>query len=93
MFNIPIFVITLPQATQKQRHMKERMQSLNIPFEFVEGVDGRLLSEEELQKAFDKEKSYNYYKWYRNRTGSAGIELTRIYHKRRVELFCSFYNS
>jgi len=74
---IPIFVITLPHATQKQMQIKERLQSLNIPFEFVEGVDGRLLSEEELQKAFDKEKSYNYYKWYSNRTGSAGIELSR----------------
>jgi GR25 family glycosyltransferase involved in LPS biosynthesis len=72
---IPIFVITLPQATQKQELMKKRMQSLGIPFEFVWGVDGRLLSQEELQKAFDKRKSYNYLKWYRNRT--AGIELTR----------------
>jgi len=74
---IPIFVITLTQATQKQMQIKRRMQNLNIPFEFVEGVDGRLLSEEELQKVFDREKSYNYYKWYRNRTGSAGIELSR----------------
>jgi len=73
---ISIFVITLPQATQKQKQIKERLGSLNIPFEFVEGVDGRLLSEEELQKVFDKEKSYNYYKWYRNRTGSAGVELS-----------------
>jgi len=74
---IPIFVITLPHATQKQMQIRERLQSLDIPFEFIEGVDGRLLSEEELQKVFDKEKSYNYYKWYRNRTGSAGIELSR----------------
>jgi len=74
---IPIFVITLPQATQKQMHIRERMQSLNIPFEFIEGVDGRLLSEEELRKVFDKKKSYNYYKWYRNRTRGAGIELSR----------------
>jgi glycosyl transferase family 25 len=74
---IPIFVITLPHAIQKQTQMKERLQSLNIPFEFVNGVDGRLLSEEELQKIFDRKKSYNYYKWYRNRIGSAGIELSR----------------
>jgi len=74
---VPVFVITLPQATQKQRQIKERLESLNIPFEFVGGVDGKLLSEEEMQKVFDKEKSYNYYKWYRNRTGSAGIELNR----------------
>jgi glycosyl transferase family 25 len=74
---IPVFVITLPHATQKQMQMRDRLQSLNIPFEFVEGVDGRLLSEEELQKVFDKEKSYNHYKWYRNRIGSAGIELSR----------------
>jgi len=53
------------------------MQSLNIPFEFIEGVDGRLFSEEELQKVFDKEKSYNYYKWYRNRAGTADIALSR----------------
>jgi len=73
---VPIFVITLPRATQKQRQIKERLESLNIPFEFVEGVDGRLLSREEVQKVFDKEKSYNYYKWYHNRTGSAGVELS-----------------
>jgi glycosyl transferase family 25 len=74
---IPVFAITLPHADKKQMQIKERLQSLNIPFEFIEGVDGRLLSEEELQKVFDKEKSYNYYKWYRNRTGSAGVELSR----------------
>jgi len=74
---IPIFVISLPQATQKQELIKRHMQRLGIPFEFVSGVDGRLLSEDELQKVFDKEKSYNYFKWYRNRTGSAGVELSR----------------
>jgi glycosyl transferase, family 25 len=73
----PIFVITLPQATQKQRQIKERLENLNIPFEFVEGVNGKLLSEEELREVFDREKSHNYYKWYRNRTGSAGVELSR----------------
>jgi glycosyl transferase family 25 len=74
---IPVFVITLPQAIQRQTQVKERLQSLNIPFEFVEGVDGRLLSEEELRKVFDKKKSYDYYKWYRNRIGSASVELSR----------------
>jgi glycosyl transferase family 25 len=74
---IPIFVISLPQATQKQELVKKHMQNLGIPFEFVYGVDGRLLSEEELQKVFDRKKSYNYYKWYRNRKGIAGVELSR----------------
>ncbi|MDR3002303.1 MAG: glycosyltransferase family 25 protein [Fibromonadaceae bacterium] len=74
---IPIFVISLPQAIQKQERMKKLMQGLDLPFEFVWGIDGRLLTEEELQEIFDKEKSYNYFKWYRNRTGAAGIELSR----------------
>ena len=74
---IPIFIISLPKATQKQELLRKHMQNLGIPFEFIWGVDGKLLNEEELQKVFDKEKSYNYYKWYRNRTGSAGVELSR----------------
>ena len=74
---VPVFVISLPNATRKQEEVKKHMQNLGIPFEFVWGVDGRLLSEEELQKVFDREKSYNYYKWYRNRSGAGGVELSR----------------
>jgi GR25 family glycosyltransferase involved in LPS biosynthesis len=74
---VPIFVLSIPEATQEQEQVKKHMQNLDIPFEFVFGTVGRLLNEEELQKIFDKKKSYNYYKWYRNRTGSAGIELTK----------------
>jgi glycosyl transferase family 25 len=74
---IPIFIISLQHATQKQEQVSKHMQNLGIQFEFVWGVDGRLLSEEELQKVFDKKKSYDYYKWYRNRTGVAGVELSR----------------
>jgi len=38
-----IFVITLPHATDRQQTIRRRLAGLGLPFEFIEGVDGRKL--------------------------------------------------
>jgi glycosyl transferase family 25 len=45
----PIWVISLPSATERRRFVVESFSALNIPFELVDGADGNLLSPEELR--------------------------------------------
>ncbi|GHU12797.1 hypothetical protein FACS1894161_1770 [Spirochaetia bacterium] len=54
---IKIFVITLKDAIDRQRHIRALFNDVQIPFEFVYGIDGRKLSLEEISDIYDIEKS------------------------------------
>ena len=38
---IPVFVLTLPDCDDRQSRISESLEGLKIPFEFINGVDGR----------------------------------------------------
>ena len=40
-----VFIISLLRATERREHISKQMQEQNIPFEFVDAVDGRALTE------------------------------------------------
>jgi glycosyl transferase family 25 len=42
-----VFVISLRRATERREHISKQMQEQNIPFEFIDAVDGRTLTEEQ----------------------------------------------
>jgi GR25 family glycosyltransferase involved in LPS biosynthesis len=55
-----IFVLTLPAAKKRQEYMAALLGSLNLPFEFFFGVDGRQLNPEEKTNYYDEKKARRY---------------------------------
>lgn len=47
---IPILVISLPRARVRREKISRHLDDLGLKYELVEGVDGRLLSEDELRR-------------------------------------------
>ena len=60
-----IYVITLEKAKERQERIRRQFSEKGIDFEFVFGIDGRLLSQQEKDSLYDEKKSVSFYKWYR----------------------------
>src|SRR5438067_12759042 len=50
MTRIPVYVISLRDAEQRRRNMTARLNALDIPFQFVDAIDGRT---QRLPEVFD----------------------------------------
>lgn len=48
---IPIYVISLATDAERRAHMAAQFDTLGLPFRFLDGVDGRRLSEKSLEQA------------------------------------------
>lgn len=55
-----IFIITLPKEKRRQNHIQSIFDTKGVPFEFLFGVDGRELSQEEIYILYDAEKAKKY---------------------------------
>lgn len=55
-----IFVINLSRDIDRKVHMEKQLYGFGLKADFVEATDGRNLSEEEIQKIYNKEKSLMY---------------------------------
>ena len=53
---IKIFIISLVQDTDRQEFMKSQFSQYNVPFEFFNAVDGRILNDTEKEKLYDDKK-------------------------------------
>ena len=53
---IPIFVISLPDSTDRRETITTRLDALSLPFEFVDAVDGRHGLSQEHEAMIDREK-------------------------------------
>jgi glycosyl transferase family 25 len=60
--NIKVFVITLEGSVDRQTNIASQLNKLGIAFEFIFGIDGRELTNEQIQILFDKEKNRRYYR-------------------------------
>lgn len=49
-----IFCINLKRSIDRRTRMVGEFQKLGLPYEFIDGVDGRLLSESELRQSYSK---------------------------------------
>ncbi len=58
--NIPIFVINLKEATDRQAHITQLLKSLSLPFTFIDAVDGRAFDMSK-HEAYHREKRLRYF--------------------------------
>ncbi|MDR1146408.1 MAG: glycosyltransferase family 25 protein [Verrucomicrobiales bacterium] len=54
---VHIFIINLPRVADRRAMMTRQLSALGLPFEFVEGVDGRALSAAALAENYDHDKA------------------------------------
>lgn len=77
-----IFVISLKASYDRHAVMVEQMERLGLPFEFVDAVDGRQLSGDELAELYDRKWAYRQEGRHLTR-GEIGCSLShlRVYRK------------
>ena len=56
----PVFVISLPASVDRRAHMRKMLDPLPLQYEFVDGVDGKQLSAEELNQVYDEKTAEIY---------------------------------
>ena len=57
--DIPILVISLAASAERRRKISRRLDELGLAFDFLDAVDGRALSEEELSRFQDPLRRYH----------------------------------
>ncbi len=73
----PIIVINLLRDVDKKNHIIKILEPLNLPYEFFEAVDGKQLSEAEINKVYDSKTAKKI--WGRDLTnGEIGCSLSHI---------------
>jgi glycosyl transferase family 25 len=60
--DLKIFVLTLQDSEDRQRHIISQFAKTNLTFEFVYGIDGKKLSPAELSNSYDDKKCKRYSK-------------------------------
>lgn len=55
---IPVFVISLPDCTERRNRIRDRLDRLCIPFEFVDAVDGRAGLAPEHEREIDRDRAH-----------------------------------
>ena len=55
--NIPIFIINLKKDNARKEHMKDLCQRFNLEAEFIEAVNGKELSQEEIDSIYSKDEA------------------------------------
>jgi glycosyl transferase family 25 len=78
-----IFVISLERALDRRAVITEQMDRLGLPFEFVDGVDGKQLSDDEVSELYDKKRAYRQ-EGRRFSLGEIGCALSHIKAYRKI---------
>ncbi len=71
-----IFVISLYSATARRKSIVDQFEKLKIEFDFIDAIDGRGFSKEELIKYTDYESVIKNRKWLSN--GAIGCALSHL---------------
>lgn len=71
------FVISLAGATLRRRHMDAQMAHLGSPFEYFDGIDGRLLTDDEVSRVYDDARARKTF-WGPLNRGEIGCALSHI---------------
>jgi glycosyl transferase family 25 len=59
--HVQVFVITLRDLKERQESIQSQLEKQNIPFEYVFGIDGRKLEQNEFDNYYDKQKNKKCY--------------------------------
>ncbi len=57
-----IFIVNLKKSVERRQKMEAQLQALGLEAEFIEAVDGRLMSEEE-RKSVTAKVNYAFLPW------------------------------
>lgn len=89
---IPVFVINLERDRERRAATGAHLDALNIPHTFINAVDGRALSAEELERASPREKLAYPYVPMPGLTGNGLSHLSAIAEGARLDCdyFCIF---
>ncbi|MDR1901244.1 MAG: glycosyltransferase family 25 protein [Treponema sp.] len=52
-----VFVITLPDAKDRQENISSQLHSMDIPYEFIWGVNGKRMTPGEIAESYDSERA------------------------------------
>ncbi|MBO4405298.1 MAG: glycosyltransferase family 25 protein [Alphaproteobacteria bacterium] len=81
--SVGAFLINLDRATDRLAFVKPNIDRLGFPVERISGIDGKLLSKEELHKVCDYERFKSYFKMLPER-GTIGCSLS---HEKALKKF------
>ena len=56
----PIFVVNLPEDTEKRTRMRRVLDQLGLEYQFIEAVNGQKIAGEELERVYDPRISQHY---------------------------------
>jgi GR25 family glycosyltransferase involved in LPS biosynthesis len=85
MDEIKIFVISLPLSKERQEAMSMQINSLGLQFEFIYGVNGKTLAENELAKIYDDNKAIKYLKRSMARGEIGCAQSHKLIYKKMIE--------
>ena len=54
--NIPVYIINLTHSIERRYHMQELCEKYNLKYEFINAVYGKTLSEQEIDKLYEKDE-------------------------------------
>ncbi len=54
--DISVFIINLKHSVERKKHMQELCEKYNLNYEFIDAVDGKALTEDEVVNIYSKEK-------------------------------------
>ncbi len=57
--DIPIYIINLKHDVERKLHMQKLLEKYSLRYEFIEAVNGQLMSELEIQKIYSKNNTLN----------------------------------
>ncbi len=57
-----IYVINLPEATDRRDNVAKQLDALQVPYKFVEGVKGNLLSSEQIEACYSTKLNAQFYR-------------------------------
>ncbi|MDR0747878.1 MAG: glycosyltransferase family 25 protein [Helicobacteraceae bacterium] len=58
---VKVYCITLQNCAERQKKITAQLNQLGLEFEFVYGIDGRALSQEEINSLYDREKCRRFH--------------------------------
>ena len=56
----PIFVINLARSIERRAHMSKMLDALDLKYEFIEAIDGKQLTDDQINEVYDERMAVKY---------------------------------
>lgn len=71
-----IFIINLKRSSERRKHIEKQLKRLGLDYEFIDAVDGRVLSDEALREVSDLDNYMKHPTWQNRGKGLIGCALS-----------------